>query len=84
MIRGTELEWVPAISNTDSAAYDSSAPVYGLNFQTFEYVFKSGWDMVKRPPYQAANQGNVRVRVMNNTGQIICYDRRANFIGYVA
>jgi hypothetical protein len=84
LVRGTPLEWVPALSNSDSDAYDSSAPIYGVNWATFECVFKQGWSMRKFAPFQAPNQSNVRIRKMDNWGQIVCYDRRANFVAYVA
>ena len=38
--------------------------------------------MRKRAPYQHKDMSNVRVRKMDDAGQIVCYNRRANFRGY--
>ena len=84
MIRGVPVTWVPALTNSESEVYDSSAPFYGINFTSFEYFFKSGWSMIKRPPKQAPNQDTVRIRMMHNIGNFVCYDRRSNFVFYVA
>ena len=81
-VRGVPVEWVPALTNTASDAYVTNSPFYGINWSKFEYIFRSGMNMVKRPPFQVANQHDTRMRCMDNTGQLVCYDRRANFVGY--
>lgn len=85
LIRGIPVVWVPALTNSDSDAYDSSAPFYGINWNKFEYFFKTGRDMIKHPPKQAGNQHTVRERHMDNWGNFVCYDRRqGGFVFYVA
>ena len=85
MIKGNPVTWVPALTNSESDAYDSQAPFYGLNWNKFEYFFKSGRNMVKHPPKQASNQHTVRERHMDNWGNFVCYDRRqGGFVFYVA
>lgn len=85
VIRGNTVTWVPAITNADSEAYDSSAPFYGINWKKFEYFFRTGRNMVKHPPKQAANSHTVRERHMDNWGNFVCYDRRqGGFVFYVA
>ena len=81
-IRGTPVDWVPALNNSQSPAYDSSNPVYGVNWRTFEYMYQAGWSQVKHPPFRVANQHTVYMRCMDDTGQLICYDRRQNFVVY--
>jgi hypothetical protein len=85
LVRGVPLTWVPALTESGSDAYDSSAPVYGLNWKKFEYVYKTGRSMLKHPPKQAAMQHTVRERYMDNWGNFACYDRRqGGFVFYVA
>ena len=38
--------------------------------------------MRKRKPYQHPEMSNVRVLKMDDDGQIVCYNRRANFREY--
>ena len=84
VVKGTPVTWVPSLTNSDSPAYDSTAPFYGINWKTMEYFFKEGRNMVKHPPTQAPNQHTVRIRVMDNWGNFVCYDRRRNFVFYAA
>lgn len=85
VIRGNVVTWVPALTNSDSDAYDSQAPFYGINWNKFEYFFKEGRNMVKHPPKEAARQHTVRERHMDNWGNTVCYDRRqGGFVFYVA
>ncbi len=85
VIRSNVVTWVPALTNIDSDAYDSSAPFYGINWNKFEYFFKSGRNMIKHPPKQAGSQHTVRERHMDNWGNFVCYDRRqGGFVFYVA
>lgn len=82
LVRGIPLDWVPALTNTQSPAYASNNPVYGINWRTFEYFYLQGWSQVKHPPFRVANQHTTYMRCMDDTGQIVCYDRRQNFVGY--
>ncbi len=85
LIRGIPLTWVPALTESESEAYDSSNPVYGINWNKFEYFFKSGRNMIKHAPKPAATQHTVRERHMDNWGNFVCYDRRqGGFVFYVA
>lgn len=79
MIRGVPLLWVPAWSNQEFGTARTDGLVLGINWETFHYYFAAGLQMVKRPPYQDKDKHNVRWRVMDDSGQIVCYDRRANF-----
>jgi len=85
LVRSTPLTWVPALSETESDAYDSSAPFYGVNWKKFEYFFKTNRNMILHPPKEAPNQSSVRKRLMTNWGNFVCYDRRqGGFVFYVA
>lgn len=82
VVRGIPVVWVPALSNTTSEAYDYQCPIYGINWKVFEYFFKTGRSMVKYPPKTAPHQNSVRIRIMDNWGNFVCYDRRRNFVLY--
>lgn len=85
LIKGIPVRWVPALTNEESDAYDSSNPFYGINWKKFEYFFKQGRNMIKHPPKQAGNQHTVRERHMDNWGNFVCYDRRqGGFVFYIA
>ncbi len=85
VLRGIPVDWVPAISESDSDAYDSSAPFYGINWNKFQYFYKTGRNMIKHPPKMAARQHTVREVHMDNWGNFVCYDRRqGGFVFYVA
>lgn len=75
-VRSTPLIWVPALDNSESDAYDATNPIYGINWKKFHYFFKSGRNMLKLPPKQAARQSTVRERHLINWGNFVCYDRR--------
>lgn len=81
-IRGNPVEWVPAMDNSSSDAYDSSRPLYGVNWATLEYFFKEGEAMVRQPMKQSAHSHRVLERFLDNSGNTVCYDRRRNFVGY--
>ena len=85
LIKSIPLTWIPALSESASDAYDSSNPVYGVNWKKFEYFFKTGRNMVKHAPQPAARQHTVRERHMDNWGNFVCYDRRqGGFVFHVA
>jgi hypothetical protein len=85
LIKGNPVTWVPALGNSESAAYDDENPFYGLNWSKFEYFFKTGQNMLKHPLRPAARQHNVRERHMDNAGNFVCYDRRqGGFVFYEA
>ena len=79
LIRGVPLLWVPAWSNQEFGTARTDGLVMGVNWETFHYYFAAGLRMVKRPPYQDKDKHNVRWRVMDDSGQIVCFDRRQNF-----
>ena len=85
VVRGVPVDWVPALDNTASDAYDSQNPFYGINWKKFHYFFKTGRNMIKHPPKVAARQHTVRERHMDNWGNFVCEDRRqGGFVFHVA
>lgn len=81
-VRGTPLEWVPALDNSTSDALDTNNPLYGINWETMSYFFKEGEAMQRQPMKQSAHAHRVKERFLDNAGNICNYDRRRNFVGY--
>lgn len=81
-IRGVPMNWVPAWTNAASENVRDDGIILGLDWNTFDWYYASGRNMRKRRPFQHKDMSNVRVRCMDDAGQIICYNRRANFRGY--
>lgn len=81
-IRGVPMRWVPAWTNTDSINARTDGIILGVDWSTFEWNYNAGRNMRKKKPYQHPEMSNVRVRNMDDAGQLICYNRRANFRGY--
>jgi len=82
MIRGVPMNWVPAWTNSSSVNARTDGIILGVDWNTFDWYYAAGRNMRKRPPFQHKDMSNVRVRKMDDAGQIVCYNRRANFRGY--
>jgi len=81
-IRGVPLTWVPAWTNASSQNARTDGPIMGVNWKTFKWYYAAGRNMRKRKPFQHPEMSNVRVRCMDDAGQIVCFNRRGNFHGY--
>lgn len=78
-IGGTPVQWVPYLE-----ANDTSDPVYGVNWKVFRPFVKSGCNMRRNAPKQAARQHSVREVHIDHWMNYACYNRRACFSGYIA
>ena|SRR3990167_675577 len=81
-IRGVPMTWVPAWTNSASANVRTDGIVLGVDWNTFDCYYASGRSQRKRKPYQHPEMSNVRVRCMDDSLQVVCYNRLANFRGY--
>ena len=81
-IRGVPMNWVPAWTSAASINKRTDGVILGVDWNTFDWYYATGRHMRKNKPYQHAEMSNVRVRSMDDSGQIVCYNRRANFRGY--
>jgi hypothetical protein len=79
MIRGVPLTTIWAWTSPESPAAQTNGPIVGVNWKTFHYMFASGLRQVKRKPFQHPTMSNVRIRKMDDSGQLYCNNRRANF-----
>jgi hypothetical protein len=81
-IRGVPMTWVPAWTNAASVNARTDGIILGVDWNTFEAYYAAGRSQRKRKPYQHPEMSNVRVRCMDDSLQVVCYNRRANFRGY--
>lgn len=81
-IRGVPMVWVPAWTNAASINARTDGVILGVDWKTFDWYYAAGRSQRKRKPFQHPEMSNVRVRCMDDSGQIVCYNRRANFRGY--
>jgi hypothetical protein len=82
MVRNVPMTWVPAWTKTNSLNARTDGIVLGVNWATFKWFYQSGRNMRKRKPFQHPEMSLVRVRCMDDSGQVVCFDRRRNFRGY--
>lgn len=81
-IRGVPMTWVPAWTSTASENARTDGVILGVDWNTFDAYYAKGRSMRKKAPFQHPEMSNVRVRNMDDSLQIVCYNRRANFRGY--
>jgi len=82
--KSTPIEWVPALTNSDSAAYDSQSPFYGVDWGSMELYFLKGKENVRTGPVPVADMVNVRSVFVQSQLQLVCNNRRSNFVFYLA
>ncbi len=81
-VRGVPLNWVPAWTNAASENARTDGIILGVNWSTFKCYYAAGRQMRKRKAFQHPEMSNVRVRCMDDSVQMVCFNRRANFRGY--
>lgn len=81
-IRGVPMDWIPAWTNSSSENARTDGIILGVNWKTFKAYRAAGRVMRKRKAFQHPEMSNVRVRCMDDSVQIVCFNRRANFRGY--
>ena len=81
-IRGTPMTWVPAWTNQNSVNARTDGVILGVNWSTFKAYYAAGRQMRKRKAFQHPDMSNVRVRCMDDSVQMVCFNRRGNFRGY--
>ena len=80
LIRGTPMNWVPAWSNQTAGTNQTNGPVLGVNWKSWKFFTKSSLNMVKSPPERDKDNHLGRWRFLDHACQIVCYNRRNNFI----
>lgn len=81
-VRGVPLNWVPAWTNSASENARTDGVILGVNWNTFKCYYAAGRRMRKRKAFPHSDMSNVRVRCMDDSVQLVCFNRRANFRGY--
>jgi len=74
VFRGTPVTWVPHLENF------SGDPIYGINWGQFKPAFLSGEYLREEGPVKASNQHTVFQTHLDLTMNIMCTDRRSNFV----
>lgn len=86
-IAGVPMSWVAKLSNNEAAnarTYDSTDPLYGVDFNQFEFFSKPGQKWRRDKPVQAPNQSTVRTVYCYSLGNTRCVSRRQNWTLYRA
>jgi len=81
-VRGVPMTWIPAWTNAASANARTDGIILGVNWSTFRAYYAAGRQMRKRKAFQHPEMSNVRVRCMDDSLQLVCFNRRGNFRGY--
>lgn len=79
VIRGVPMVNVPAWTHSGSVNARTDGVILGVNWKTFKWYYQSGRSQRKRKPFQHSEMSNVRLRCMDDSGQIVCFNRRGNF-----
>jgi hypothetical protein len=79
MVNGVTMREVPIWSNQELGLALTTGTILGVNWSTWKYYFKSGFRQQKMPPIIHPTMPDVRIRRMLDSGQIVCFDRRANW-----
>lgn len=70
VVRMAEME------RSESRAYDTSNPFYGVNWSKFNFAFHKGKDMVRRGPIRLSDRHTVAAVHVDSTCQMWCTNRR--------
>ena len=84
LFKGNPVHWVPALSNSGDPAVDSNNPIYGIDWSTIKMNMLEGRNKHWLPEYNAPHQPTTRIVPMINWCQIVCMNRRRNFVGRAA
>ncbi len=80
LLKGSPMIWVPALTNSVHEAYDSSNPIYGIDWKTMQWFFKKGRHKHITKPHTPEGAPTVREVYLINWGQFRCLNRRSNFV----
>lgn len=81
-IRGVPMVWIPAWTSAASINLRTDGIILGVNWNTFKCYYAAGRRMRKKKAFQHPQMSNVRVRNMDDSFQLACFNRRGNFRGY--
>lgn len=82
LFKGNPVIWVPALTDSASSAYDSTNPIYGINWRVFDFFFQKGRNQQVLRPITPHNQPTVRKVFMINIDNFKCLNRRLCFVGH--
>jgi hypothetical protein len=82
VFKGVPVKWVPQLENSSAAGYDSTDPIYGINWKVLRPYTKTGRWKVRSKPMTLPQQHTVRAVFTDYWLQQLCIDRRRLFVGY--
>ena len=74
LFRRTPVQWVPQLEGA------SGNPVYGVNWTSLRPAFLAGEYLREEGPNKASNQHTVFLTHVDLTMNLLCYNRRSNFL----
>ena len=74
MFRRTPVQWVPQLEGA------TGNPVYGINWSSLRPAFLAGEYLREEGPAKASNQHTVFLTHVDMTMNLLCYNRRSNFL----
>lgn len=80
LFKGSPVMWVPALTNSGSGARDTANPIYGIDWSTMGFYFKTGGDRKTIGPIRLEQQPTTHVTYMETWCNFMCLDRRRNFV----
>lgn len=84
LFKGNIVQWVAALTEGSADSNDTTNPIYGINWRTFQWVFLRGRNQRLTKPFQRGGHHDVREVHMDSWGNFRCLNRRANFVGHEA
>lgn len=82
LFKGTPVTYVPALTVSGFAARDVQNPIYGVDWSSMKFFFRSGADRKMLQPVRLEQQPTVHVQYMETWCNFLCLDRRRNFVGH--
>jgi len=75
------VTWAPELDTAGRDGQDTNDPIYGINFDTLNWFYKRGRNMVRHAPQQLHPQYSTRNVILDSWGNMCCKNRRRNFVG---
>lgn len=80
MFRKVPVKYVPYLDDSNYPGGDSQDRIYGIDWESLDLVFLEGEKMRESKPRNLSSQPRVQVVDIDNAFNLVCYDRRRNFV----
>lgn len=83
LFKSIPVAWIPALTEDAGAdSNDTENPIYGINWNTFDWVYRASRNQRITGPIQVGGSHTVRDVHLDTWGNFCCKNRRANFVGH--